>query len=329
MVWKPKEKQLTLEEATALAIKELTRFWFGSKPLIAGVKSGNKVTALPLDPTFTNKSWLMFFIDPTDFSGESVLEYACEWYRRYAPNDLNFLLFLKIPYQFLRTNEAIQQMIRKLQIPFPLALDEEELLFSAFNAKSLPKVILFDRNQYIFEHGGNEWLKGTELKTQQFLRSRDPGLALLQPFQSERPLTEDGFRIDFGKNQKIPATFSGKNFSRSGKWEQEDERIMTADPEAAIKFISPSPRISVIAQSLSKLREMSKLVIEVNGIPAFDSFASENLTMDDDGQSIAKVEDGQLYHVLANLPEENREVTLRFPIANRVPIALYGLRFGK
>ena len=66
-----------------------------------------------------------------------------------------------------------------------------------------------------------------------------------------------------------------------------------------------------------------------NGVPAFDSFAHDAMSFDDDGQSIIRVEGPKLYGALAKLPENYREVTLRLPLANRVSIPVSGVRVGR
>src|SRR5581483_9150852 len=95
MVWKPKEKELTPEEAVAAAKKELAPFWHGSPPLLAGVLSPQGVTAHPLDPAFGAKSWLLFFLDPTDAAGESAFSYARELHRRYHQHNVGCLLVFR------------------------------------------------------------------------------------------------------------------------------------------------------------------------------------------------------------------------------------------
>jgi hypothetical protein len=112
-----------------------------------------------------------------------------------------------------------------------------------------------------------------------------------------------------------------------GKWIQDAERIATSDPTAEIVFLSPTSSVSVVAQALGRPGEVGKLVVELSGSPVLENFAGLDLGVDDEGQSNAKVHGARLYHLLSGLPGTEREVTFRFPAANRVSVAIYGLRF--
>ena len=48
MVWKPREKELTAEEAIEQAAKELAPFWYGCSPLLAGILEDGIFLTLPL-----------------------------------------------------------------------------------------------------------------------------------------------------------------------------------------------------------------------------------------------------------------------------------------
>ena len=57
MAWKPKEKQLTPEEAIAQARKELAPYWLNSEPLLAAVRGDDqKITVHPLAKDFESKA---------------------------------------------------------------------------------------------------------------------------------------------------------------------------------------------------------------------------------------------------------------------------------
>jgi hypothetical protein len=352
MAWKKKEKQLTPEEAVAQAKRDLAPFWHGCDPMIAAVRGPNGVTAHPLDTEFSSRPWLLFFLDPTDFSGEAALVFAREWHKRYREHDLHMLIVFRPGYGWFRSPGALTQLTRRHQIPCPVVLDAEELLTAAFDVGSLPKVLLLDHGKRVFESAGHDWISDTELQLQRFLRIADPGLPLALPFQSPKPLVRDVGRTELGRGRGVAFPKPGFTVAESGfgagvfpgdrprklepgavaiggTWLQDGDRVATSDPKAWIAFRAPSVRVALVAQSLSKNSEATRIVVEVNGIPAFDTFAAENLIMDEDGQSLVKVDALHLYHVLDKLPSDSREITLRFPIADRVAAALYGIRFGE
>lgn len=354
MIWKPKPEELTHDQAVSLAKKELAPFWFGSKPLLAGVKIGNETSAYPLDPIFNEHNWLILFINPTHSRGEEALKYAQEWHRRYHDMGLGIFIIFKPPYTFFKKADTITQWIQWNRIEFPVVLDADGLLSVAFAANELPRLTLVKKGHVIKECVGLADFEDFESEIQSLLRQEDPGLALSSVFRLGRSPLHQTFTVEFGRGQDT--LFSKPGFSASasnpddevwstefrekwpsdllsqpiylfGKWTQDRERIVALDPSAELGFKLPSSGLSVVAQSLSKTSEPAKLIITVGGGPVFDSFNGGDLAFDDDGQSYVRVELGQLYRVLRNIPEENREVVLKFPIAHRVPIALYGFRF--
>lgn len=359
MAWKPKEKELTPEEAIALARKELEPFWFRSDPLVCGVKTAEHgAQAIPIDSAFSKGPWLIFFIDPSEFQGETVMHYAKEWSKRYSSHNLGFLTVFNPPYKFFRERKVINQFIEKMGLTFPMVVDADGLLFQAFRVSAVPKVMLIQTKGEAFEASGREWLEGTELKIQRALRVPDPGLPLSPPYVPQKAMPQDWFRFEFGsaapadrtlqfpapgfrateENARLEGKFLGMKTDRqqanevflSGHWIQEVDHIVTRDPHATLGLTVPNGRFSLIAESpnVSDRLEPARVVVEIHDKPAYDAVAGEHLTLDESGQAVIKMRDANLYHVLQKLPAKDREVTLRFPTADRDPIALYGIRYG-
>ena len=68
--------------------------------------------------------------------------------------------------------------------------------------------------------------------------------------------------------------------------------------------------------------------VEVDGAPIYDEISGSDATAEDLGFSSVRVTRPRLYTVLENLKKEGVEITLRFPLADQIPVSLYGLRFG-
>lgn len=362
MIWKPKEKELTPEEAVAIAKKELAPFWFGSTPLLAGIEQEGASLVVPLSKDFFKKAWIIFLIDPTDFEGENAILFAKEWYRRYHLNSLGFVLVLVPSYDYLKRPESIQKLIEKQQIIFPLVLDAERALASALNATKLPKIVVLDKGKVIQAHDGEESFSEIEDRLQKFLRSTDPGLALLPLFFPKTGGVLNVGRYEFGYKTKmgIPlmdfpapgfavgedgirrARFVDANsgsiehdegsdkFIISGDWQQYPEGIATSDPTAYIQFLSPAQKVSLVAAPAGKVGlDPPRITVDVGGVSVYDAISGEDVKMDDNGETQVRVVKPLLYHLLVGLPKEQRKVGLRFPTAKRSPIALYGIRFGE
>jgi hypothetical protein len=202
MIWKPKEKELTLDEALALAKKELTPFWLGSPPLIAGIEWNGTFQVVPIDSEFNKKSWMIFLIDPTDFEGENAMLHAKEWHRRYALNRLGFILVLVPSYNYLRKIDAIQKLLDRQQINFPVVLDTQGELAHGFRSPRLPKILLFHQGKSVSEMDAqSEPFFEIETKVQIFLRSLDPGLALFPVYRSASSNLKNRGGLAFGYQQ--------------------------------------------------------------------------------------------------------------------------------
>jgi hypothetical protein len=354
MVWKPKEKKITLEEALILAKKELGPDWFGSEPLIAATHVDQQVQVFPLTQSFKEKPWIMLFTDILEPSGEIAVHCLKEWHKRYNSNGLNFVIVLKASYGNLFSSSLIEHFIRKFKIQFPVTIDRNNLLATGFGVTVSPTVALFANDKVLFKCSANELFNETELKIHHFLRSSDPGLPLLPFFKAKENNYNKNLKIEFGRGRGLQfpkpgfvidqsgygiANFKSTRPSYSqlnknefiivGGWAQDGEKIITSDPKAAIHFYSDYPNIGIVAQAMGKTPlERSELVIEVNGSPAYDNFIGDNVTLEDNGQSMIKIENGNFFHLLKKLPKEKRSIGLTFPKANLVPIALYGLRLG-
>ncbi|OFZ55820.1 MAG: hypothetical protein A2428_07385 [Bdellovibrionales bacterium RIFOXYC1_FULL_54_43] len=338
MIWKPREKQLTAEEAIALAKKELRPLWFGSEPLLAAINHQGGITAHPLDPAFSSRGWVILFIDPTSFAGESTITYAREWHRRYDALNLGFLLVLRFPYPDVYSRTSIEDKFIALhRIEFPVALDGDGLLSASFGASETPKMVLTYQQKNHFEKSGLQWFPEGESRVQEFLRANDPGLPLPPVFSPQLKPGNDNSKLELGSThfkalrriETLPETSPSGVPLFTGKWDQTAASISTADPEAKIAIHCPSSKLSLIARSMLKTVEPASISIQVDGMPAFEEFFGADLQQDDDGRTVARVGSAWLYRVLDRLPAKNRQVTISFPEADRVRVSLYGLRFGE
>ena len=368
MIWKPKEKDLTLEEAVELARKELAPFWFGKSPQIAGVHSNGGYSVFPLTKEFSKEPWLIFVIDPTQYSGETAIRYAREWQKRYAEQNLNVLVILAATYRYLRNAELTQKYLDQIQAEFIVAIDVEQTLAPAFGVVVPPKLVLLHQNNKYVEYSGSDWIGIAELELQKFLRKTDPGLPLLSPFESKEKMTSDLFRIEFGlkpklgtpfqfpegifkkppegTNEKSPPDKEGTlegNFETSrspgdllheeelfitGKWKRDAEKIITNDKNATITFYAAGKVVSIIAESLSRTTDHPHIIVEAGGLPVYEAMAGENMVMDEEGRSMVKVIKPGLYHVIVNAAPKLRTITLRFENSDLAPCAIYGIRIG-
>lgn len=325
MVWKPKEKELTKEEAVELARKELQPYWHGSSPLLAGVTTAQGPTAFPLDPEFFKKPWLVTVIDPSTFTGRNVLEFVREMERRFRPQQqLTPLLILKKSYSFFTELKNIEGLIRSESIQFPLVVDHDGMLVKAFKVTQTPAVALVSEGKVEWLRQGEGWYKGIEADLHLFFRKDDPGLPLLPVWT-----TPESYRLELPGLEFGQGRVDAKRVKMSGSWKFETECATPVDNDATVEFQLSGEALSLIARVTKISPEPAKIVFELSGAPAYDMYSGGDLDFDDEGQSLVRVEGPKIYSVLQGVPAKFRSVTMRFPNANRVPLSLYGLRMGK
>lgn len=358
MAWKPKEKDLTAEEAVALARKELEPLWFRSDPLICGVVGENGPQAVPIDSGFLKKSWLMVFTDPTLFSGDAVYRYVREWSKRYSGHGLGFLLVFRQAYRFYRDRPVINAIIDREEINLPLVVDAEGALAHAFGVTGYPQAVLIRTGGQVIHHSaGKNWSEDLEPKIQAFLWESDPGLPLSPPADLSIGLSSDWYSLEFGfdaapavaakfplpqfpagAETKRTVKFAGMRTDQmeplevflAGEWTQEADRMVTHDPQATIGVTAPSGRVSILAESLGKHDDLrsSKIVVMIHDKSAYEAVAGDSLTLDESGQSLVRVREARVYPILKALPAKDREITFKMINADREPIAIYGIRYG-
>ncbi len=363
MVWKLKERDLTLEEALEQAKVALSPYWFNSPPLIGVIKGADpSVFSLhPIDPQFLTKRWFLGFADPMTNDGESLIRLMVELNDRYGSLNLGFVLILKPALKSLSTTEAIQTFAKSLNVKFAYCLDVEETTFKVFgNPQRKPMFVILDQGKPVYRSPEGDPFASIEVSVQSFLRQTDPGLPLLPIIRDLSFLSRKKFEVGFGmgsttgvfdpllldrpelfkKNGDSPfyqADFqkggSGSHsvstpglVSLQGKWIRDDERIATNDPNAELTFVLRSSGFSVFAQSLAKKQEGSAVEVLINGLNIVDDFAGTDLKYDDEQTSFAQFGALRNYRLIKAIDPRSKILNLKFPTADKRPIAIYSIR---
>lgn len=326
--WKPKEKPLTLEEATALARKELAPFWMGSEPLLAAVNVDGKATAYPIDPFIGARNYLMIFLDPTRFGGETASLYVREWHRRYFPLELQIMQVFRLPYPRLRTLEGFRPFLPRQGCPGIAVFDHDHFLSAAFGAEgAFPKAVLMSKGNKIWEQQGERWIDGLEQKVQDFLRKSDPGLPL------PPPMREVVGQVADSRSLEAKDIFSLSPPCLKGSWKPDGDAIVATGSDAELSLSVKGEYLSMIAQSATKdLIIGAEVEVELDGKPVYEAIAGSDIYMSEDGRTLLKVGRGRFYHVLQKLPlaksSHPHRLVLRFPVASETTIELLGIREG-
>jgi hypothetical protein len=332
---KRREKPLTPEEAIALAKKDLAPFWFGCpEPLMAAVRKENGVQAYPLDARMTDRAWLIFFVDPFALSSRDAFLFAQSWANRYEPQKLNVMVIMKTAHSFSADYAWRRKFAQHFDSPVVSVFDRDGLLHEAFQVQQSPRAVIFHQNKQIFDRSGPAWFQGAELEIQNFLRHADPGLPLFEPMAEPAEPVQDADLISFARQ------LDETSVTLQGKWTHEGDRIITQDPQSSVRIRCQSKRVGLVAQTLSERGE-SEIIVELpREYPRDGDLLGEDLKLDfqvlsnpladpmQKRRASVKIGVARLYSLFRGLPASHREITLRFPGAEKAPVALYGLRQG-
>lgn len=335
MAIKRREKPLTPEEAINKAKQELAPYWFGCpEPLMTAVRNDKGVQAYPLDSRMTDRAWLIFFVSPFSLSARDALLYAQSWANRYEPQKLNVMVVVRLPYAFTADTLWGHKYSQRFEARVVTVMDREALLHQAFQVQEQPKIILLHQNKKVIDRSGPAWFQGAEIEIQKFLRESDPGLPLFEPMtEPEQPIKEMPF-VNFGTSEK------DEGIVFQGKWAREADRVIAQDSHASLSFKCTGKRLAMIAQSLGERGESEVIVEVTHNYPRDAEILDDDLAIDfqvltnplaessQKRKATAKISNARLYHFFRALPETHRDITLRFPGAEKAPTALYGLRMG-
>lgn len=335
MAWKSKKEELSPEEALELAKKERAPYWFTTEPIITASRTGNRFSIQPIDSEFSKKNWLIVFIDLTEYSSQTLLLFAEEWNTRFKENQLLLLIVVYPRYYFLTERGNIENLLERFIDVVPIVIDVDRSISAAFGASKLPKVVLFSEGKIFFEHSGDDRKKIVEPKIHEFLRRNDIGLPLLRFFEPKEPQLKNTGKLEFGKNKGCELLSKRKPILTygtvviDGKWQQDAERVIISDPTTMLTFMNPSGALSIVAVPLKESREASQIIVEVNGLSVPESYAGKHLSFDETRTSIVLFREPGIFQIMVGLPKEEREVTLKFPNVDKVPLGLYCLSFGE
>jgi len=357
MVWKLKERELTLDEALEQARAALSPFWTNSRPLLAVIKFGEAGTFSlhPIDSEFLKKRWVLGFADPVTSEGESLVRLISELEKRYSVLNLGFILILKPALRSLASVEGVERFAKSLSISFPYVFDAEELLFKVFgNPGRKSMLLIMDQGKITYRTPENDPFTSIEAQVQLFLRETDPGLPLLPLISDFGFLGKKLFEVALGGTPPA-GVYDPLDFSRAGEfmrkgvqtiwegafkpngtlnsrldlvgnWIRDEERIATNDPNAELIYRIRTPAFSLFAQSLAKSFEPSAIEVLIDDLNVVDDYAGADLRYDDEQTSFAQFGVLRNYRLVKGLGDTGRVLRLKFPTADKRPVAIYSIR---
>jgi hypothetical protein len=294
MVWKPKERELTREEAIEEARKALAPFWYSSPPLFMASLVDSQVRIFPIDAAFEQKSWMVALLDPFSPQGVSALKFISQMHQRHTAHGLSTCVIFRSTYPFARDRDQLQAFLEDLRLPFPVTLDPDGQLHRGFEVSQPIGV------SYRLYHAGVCQAKAEadvappswESELQNFLRAQDPGLALRPAVDAtEYDIKMQGITLKGG-------VASSPALRVLGKWEEDRQGGFSLDPHSALELDLMDGDVFVLADKQGKTNLSGVIHVTLNGMSVVPEDRGESLVELEDGETGVKVKRARLFHLI-------------------------------
>jgi len=304
-------------------------------------------------PALDAKSWINTPpLTQADFKGKVVLydfwTYSCincvrtfpyvrAWYDRYKANGLVVVGIHSPEFDFEKVHSNVQHAVTKLDVTWPVALDDDMKIWGEFKNQYWPADYVADRTgQLRYSHFG----EGDYDNTENVLRAllgvpansprADKGVkaetASGQPVNPETYLDvqhgEIGVRpgtIDYPP----PGQVTAPQVALSGKWTGETEKITAAAPAATITLGTHAMSVNlVLATSDGKPREV---LVSLDGLPIPRADRGSDVKVDANGRTFVQITAPNMYRLVLAPNVEDHQLTI---VAEQPGLEAYDFTFG-
>lgn len=307
-------------------MREAVPHWYGSTPLVVGVVLHDRAYPQPLDPAIKSGTWVFFFVSATGAEFPQVREVFKKWLKRFRPLGVNFVFSFRGHYSYFNDRRAMEAWVSSLGFVTPAVCDSSGSLARSFGAMGEPAIAILHEGEIIFSDSGPEWTRNAEARLQVLLRVASPGLPLWPVLHEVDTLVRTTDRWPLRANAKA---IISKQVTLIGNWEFDEDRIVTSDSKAELRFIAPSSCVLIVARSLSDAGDPTRVRFDFEGASFSDSYAGTDFAVDDEGHSSLMLGGPRGYFALRGLSEPLRKVRFVFPFAKVSSVAIYGLEFGE
>ncbi len=177
---------------------------------------------------------LVHFIDCAQLNSVRTLPYVSEWAGRYREAGLSVIGIQAPRFPFGSDPDAVAAGLAALEVDFPVAIDSERELWSAYGCEGWPSLFLWSLGGALaWAHFGEGDYLGTEEAIQAELREIDALRELPAPMAPLRPTDGPGARVIAPTPELFP----------SGSWEHawtagEDGAVLEIDYQAGGAFVT-------------------------------------------------------------------------------------------
>ena len=318
----------------------------GQLPSLAGASGW--LNSVPLTPeALRGKVVLIDFWTYSCINCLRALPYVKSWYARYAADGLVVIGVHAPEFPFEKNPENVRRAVRDLGITYPVALDNDYAIWSAFNNKYWPAHYFIDARGQIRGHhfgegdyGGSEELIRKLLVEAGATQLPPPGAGVAasgveapaDEAQVDSPETYLGYERaanfsspggavhntahDYG----APAALGLNQWALTGPWRIEAERAVAVGPHAAVQFRFRARDLHLVLGASDAAHPL-RFRVSIDGRPPGDDHGSD---VQPDGTGAVSTQ--RLYQLIRQVhPHDEHTFMIEFPDAG---VQAYSFTFG-
>ena len=279
---------------------------------------------------------LVDFWDYTSMDCIHALSYLKDWHTKYREFGVMVVGVHTPKFKFARQRDIIERALDRVGIRYPVVLDNEALLWSAFDARFWPTKFLIDKDGFIrYSHQGEGGYQQLERAMQQLIvqsgyhgrlpdltepmREADTPGVLCHRATGEIYLgylkaalgNNDGYNPESTIDYVDPGIYLPERFYAKGKWLNTRECFSFNGPSGE----SGSVTLQYDATEVNAVMSCSpaaagEVVILQDGHSLVNNGQGEDIVRGGDGASLVLVDSPKMYNLVKNKEFGNHRLTL-------------------
>ncbi len=356
----PRRRGLYLVIAAIIAVTALSAVLFaaGSNPTtISGKVDTSNLDDKGPAPALAAKGWINSPpLTAANLTGKVVLydfwTYSCincvrtfpyvrAWYDRYRADGLVVIGVHSPEFDFEKVHSNVANAVKKLDVTWPVALDDDMTIWDAFKNQYWPADYVADRTGHIrYTHFG----EGDYNNTENVLRT-------LLGVPASSPRADKGVKAETASGVPVnPETYLGAGNSQrpsqigaqsgvheyptdatpapptvalEGKWNGEQERVTSASVGAAIALGMHAQSVNLVLASATG--KPMDVIVTLDGRPIPVNERGANIHVDATGRTVVTVTDPDMYRLVAAPAVEDHQLRI---VAEQTGLEAYDFTFG-
>jgi len=326
--------------ALGLVVLSLVAIWIASQADPSHTVGAVDVKNLPVGrpaPEVRPKGWLNTpGLSAADLTGKVVVydfwTYSCvncvrtlpylrAWYDRYRSDGLVVIGVHSPEFDFEKDHGNVEAAVKRLQVTWPVALDDDMAVWNAFANRYWPAKWITDRQgKFRYFHPGEGNYAETENVIRVLLgvadsspRARDPKSPETAPDEVAQNITQEtylgterGSTAEEGQHAYTPGEVRLHQPALVGTWQGESQLIRSVSPDASLSLRYLAREVNLVMVTGLPGGTPIDVTVELDSQPVPKGYRTADTKVDDQGATYIRVQASDLYRlVLAPRLEEH------------------------